>query len=248
MVYGAYTDFISPWYLATAMIGALDRKRKTGKGIYFDQSQLEAGVSFLGPAIMDYYVNGKIRTRMGNRDPYMAPHGVFKCMGNDRWVAIAVRSDEDWQKFCNAIGSPDWSNDPKYTTFKGRKENEDKLEELIGEWTINYTPEEVMFQLQKSGVPAGVVQTTQDLFEDPQVKHREAYTFLKHTVMQLRAYNTPAYRLSKTPWQPKKAPATIGEDNEWVIKEILGYSEDEFADMIAEGVITTEGMAPFAVT
>lgn len=240
LIHGAYTDYISPWYLAVALIGALDRRRKSGKGMYLEQSQLEAGISFLGPVLLDYRVNGRIAGRMGNRDPFMAPHGAFRCMGTDRWVALAACNDKEWQAFCKVIDHQEWVGDPRFTTFKARKENEDELERLIEEWTVNYLPEEVMFQMQAAGVPAGVVQDPQDLFEDPQVKHRQAYTFLNHSVMGFRAYDTPAFRLSKCPWQPKKAPGAMGEDNEWVFKDILGYTAEEIAEMRSEDVITTE--------
>lgn len=244
-VFGAYTDFIAPWYLAVILIAALDRQRKTGKGLHMEQSQFEAGVSFLGPAILDYFVNGRIAGRMGNRDPHLAPHGAFRCKGDDQWVAIAVRCDEDWQAFCKVIGDPEWSRGSKFTTVLARKENENELEGLIEQWTVNYPAQEVMSRMQASGIPAGVVQNNQDLFEDPQVSHRQAYTYLKHSVMGLRAYNTPAFRLSKTPWQPKKAAPAMGEDNEWVFKEILGFSDDDIANFLVEGVITTEADLPW---
>ncbi len=247
MVYGAYTDFISPWYLAIALIAALDRRRKTGKGMYLDQSQLEAGSTFLGPALVDYFVNGRIASRMGNRDPYCAPHGAFPSMGTDKWVAIAVCTDEQWRALCKTVGHPEWIDDPRFATFKARKENEDELERLISEWTKDYTHEEAMYILQAAGVPAGAVQNNQEVFEDPQVKHRQAYVWMPHKVIGNMAWNTPAYRLSKSPWQPKKAASAMGEDNEWVYKEILGYSDDEVAQLLVEGVITTETDAIFPV-
>jgi len=217
----AYADFISLWYLIVNLIGALLYRRKTGKGLYLDQAQTEAGITFLGPAILDYVVNGRVATRVGNRDPYMAPHGCYRCLGPDRWCAIAVSNDEEWEAFCRAIGQPDWTKDSRFATLLARKENEGELDRLVEEWTTNYTPEEVMFIMQASAVPAGVVQNCQDLFEDPQVKHGEHFRILQHKVIGPHAYNAPSYRLSKTPCNIWKAAPTLGEDNDYVYKEIL---------------------------
>ncbi len=242
LAYGAYTDYIGPWYLSMAIIGALDRRRKTGKGMYIEQSQLEAGVTYLGPTLLDYFVNGRIAGRMGNRDAHSAPHGAFRCKGEDRWVAVSVSTDDhQWRAFCEVLGHPEWITSPEFSTWMARKENEDDLEQRIEAWTLNYTPNEVMSRMQDAGVPAGVAQDNQDIFQDPQVSHRKAFENLNHSVIGRHAYNTPAFRLSKTPHQLKKAAAALGEDNEWVYKEILGCSDDEIGELLVKGVITTEG-------
>lgn len=243
-LFNNYSDFVAPWYLACAVIGALLYRRRTGKGMYLDQSQVEAGASFLAPVILDYMVNGRIAQRMGNRDPYMAPHGLFPCKGDDRWIAIAVASEEQWRSFCAVLGNPAWTREPRFATLLARKQNEDELERLIGEWTRNYTEEQVMAMMQHAGVPAGVVQTCEDLFADPQLKHREHFRFLEHRVIGTHAYNSPAYRLSQTACDIKKAGPCLGEDNEYVYKQILGLSDDEIADLLIEGVITTETDVP----
>ena len=247
-IFNNYTDFISPWYLTTTVIAALLHRRRTGKGMYLDQAQMEAGPLFLAPLILDYVANGRIAERMGNRDPYMAPHGVYPCYpgtwGVDRWVAITVSNDEQWRAFCKVMREPEWTRDPKFATFAARKENEDELDELIGEWTKNYTAERVMEMMQQAGVPAGVVETGEDLFNDPQLKHREHFRFLEHKVIGRHAYHAPAYQLSKTPNYIWKPGPCLGEDNEYVYKEILGFSDDDIADLLVEGVITTEADAP----
>ena len=246
VMFNNYTDFISPFYLAIAVIGALLYRRKTGKGMYLDQAQIEAGISFLGPYVLDYFVNGRIAERMGNRDRYMVPHGAYPCRGLDKWVAIAITNEEEWQTFCSVLGNPEWTKDARFSTVLSRKENEEELDRLIGEWTKDYPPEQIMAMMQDAGVPCGVVQTCEDLFNDPQLKHREHFRFLEHKVIGRHAYNAPAYRLSKTPCDIKKAGPCLGEDNEYVYKEILGYSDDEIADLLIEGVITTEMDVPEA--
>ncbi|MDY6834827.1 MAG: CoA transferase [Chloroflexota bacterium] len=235
-----YSDFIAPWYLCATLILALLHRRKTGQGIYLDQSQVEAGINFLGPTILDYTINGRTQCRAGNQDPHSAPHSIYACLGQNRWVAISVSSDKEWDCFCQAIGSPEWVKSPKFSTFLSRKKHEDELDRLITEWTKDYTPEQVMDIMQQSGVAAGVVRTAEDLFNDPQLNHREHFRFLDHDVIGRMAYNAPAYHLSKTPNHIWKPGPCLGGDNKYVYNEILGYSEDEIADMIVDGVITTD--------
>jgi len=246
-VYVAYTDTISPWYLVVPLIGALIRRRKTGKGMYLDQSQYEASIHFLEPAILDCTVNGRVASRVGNRHPAAVPHNAYPCMGNDRWVAIAVHTDEQWQALCRVMGRPELAEDPRFVTFLARKENEEELDGLIGKWTQNYHGEEVQRLMQGAGVPAGVVCTCQDLFEDPQLKHRKHFVRLKHREIGPMAYRAPAYKLSKSPLQLIRPGPCLGEHNEFVYKEILGYSDEEMGDMLVEGVITTEYDAPSVV-
>ncbi|MBL7177048.1 MAG: CoA transferase [Desulfobacteraceae bacterium] len=244
----AITDFIAPWFLATALIAALDYRRRTGKGTYIDHSQWESGMYFLGPWLMDYKINGRLLTRMGNRNPNVAPHGAFPCKGEDRWVAISVRTDEEWRAFCEVIGRPEWIGDDRFAVLEARKKNEDELENLIGKWTEDHEPEEVMHLMQKARVPAGVVGAGigGDMFEDPQLKQRKHFRRLDHKVIGNHVYNAPSYHLSKTPNHIFKAGPCLGEDNEYVYKEILGYTNDDIAEFMVEGVITTEHDLPGA--
>lgn len=243
--YGAYSDFIAPWFLISTVIGALLYRKRTGKGLYVDMAQIEAAITFLAPAILDYTVNGRVAERRGNSSPYAAPHGAFPCLGNNKWVAISVSTDEQWQAFCEVIGRPDWSKDIRFQSFMGRKQNEDELNRLVGEWTKEYPPRQVATMMQEAMVPAGVVQNChEDLFKDPQLKHRQHFRFLEHKVIGRHAYNAPAYILSKTPNHIYKPGPTLGEDNEYVFKDILGYSDDEIANLLVEGVITTDADLP----
>jgi benzylsuccinate CoA-transferase BbsF subunit len=244
LVVNAHTDYISPWFVCSVVIAALDHRRQTGQGLYIDMSQIEAGLVCWGAGLLDYIVNGRIATRMGNRDPNMAPHGIFPCLGDDDWIAIAVRSDEEWQALCRAMGDPEWAREPRFATFLVRKEHEDELEPLIAEWTKNYSAEQVMATLQAVGVPSGVAQTCEDLFNDPQLKHRRHFVPLEHRVIGLHHYHMPAYRLSKTPAQLRRAAPCLGQDNEFVYEELLGYSADEVAQFLLDGVITTEHDVP----
>jgi len=241
LLFNYYSDMVAPFYLATQVAAAIAYRHRTGKGMYLDQSQVEVGVSLIAPALMDYLVNGCVANRMGNRDPSMAPHSVYPCRGDDRWVAIAVADDKQWRGFCRATGHPEWITDPRFATLLCRKKHEETLDRLIAAWTMECTGEEIMERLQDNGVPAGVVKTAEDLFEDPQLLHREHFRWLEHPEIGVHAYNAPAYRLSKTPADIRRAGPTLGQDNEHVYKELIGMSSDEIADLLVEGTITTEG-------
>lgn len=245
-VVNAFPDFIAPWYLTMTLVGALLHRRQTGQGMYLDQSQVEAGITMLGPTMLDYTVNGRVAGRNGNHHPDLSPHNVYPCLDDDRWLSITVTNDEEWRGLCRVMANPPWSQEPRFATMRSRKENEDELDRLIGNWTSSYPPHRLMAMLQEAGVPAGVVQTAEDLFEDPQLKDREHFRFLRHKVIGEHAYNAPAYRLSKTPNRIAKAAPCLGEDNEYVYREILGYSDDDIAEMLVDGVITTEADLPGA--
>jgi len=227
----------------TTIIAALDYRRRTGKGLYLDQSQVEAGVHFFAPPVMDYIVNQRIMERSGNHHPYAAPHSVYPCRGEDRWCAIAVFTGEEWRGFCDAIGNPEWTKEAKFATFLGRKKNEKELDDLISQWTANITPQEVMSRLQEKGIAAGVVQTMRELYEDPQLESLGFWRYLDHPVIGVHAHQAPPFRLSKTPDRQFTSPC-LGQHNEFVYKELLGYSDDEIADFLIEGVITTEADLP----
>ena len=245
MVFTAYSDFVAPWYSLIAVMGALMRRRRTGRGLRIEQSQLECGVSFLGAHLLNWAVNRKDLRRRGNRDSHMSPHGVYPCRGADRWVAIAARDDQQWRSLCLASGNPEWLTDPRFATVISRKRNEDEMDGLIGEWTRSFTAEQVMALLQEAGVPAGVVQTCEDLLSDPQMKHRGHYRVLHHPAIGPHSYHAPAYRLSETPCELRRAGPALGQDNDYVYKQVLGMTDDDISDLMAEGVITTEHDAPF---
>jgi len=239
-LFNNHSDFITPWYIITALVAALLYRKRTGKGMYLDCAQSEAGATYLTPSVLDYEANGRIARRIGNRDPYHVPHGAFPCRGTERWVNIAVTNDQEWQALCNVVGHPEWMEDSRFATISARKKNEDELERLISEWTKDYTDYQVMELMQAAGVPAGVMQTCEDLFNDPQLKHRNHFRFLEHKVIGTAAFNAPAYILSKTPNDIWKPGPCLGEDNEYIFKEILGMTDDQISDLMAEGVITSE--------
>ena len=240
----AYTDTTSPSFSVIALVGALLHRRRTGEGAYIDQSQMEAGLYFLGPTIMGTLLNGRPPTRQGNRDPQMAPHGVYPCRGEDKWAAIAVADDEEWQAFREALGATEWTSSTRFASLPARKRNEDELDALVGAWTVSRTAGEVTNLLQSAGVRAGPVNTAEELFNDPQLKHRGHFAELEHEVIGRHSYELPSFRFSKVPPQPQRPAPLLGQDNEYVLKEILGLSEEEIADLFVEGAITTDADLP----
>jgi benzylsuccinate CoA-transferase BbsF subunit len=233
----AYTDFPAPRFNLLTILATLDYRRRTGKGQYIDMSQYENGVHYLSPIILDYVVNQQVATRMGNRSSYAAPHGAYRCRGEDRWCAIAVFTDEEWQSFTGVIGNPALPNDSRFATLSARKENEDELDRLVEEWTIDHSPEEVMHLMQAAGVAAGVLQTGEDLLEnDPQLRHRHLFWELDHPEVGEHRAPGPAFKSSKSPYEVRRAPL-LGEHNEYALKELIGMSADEITELVIEGVL-----------
>jgi len=233
----SYPDMIAPRFGVVAIIAALDYRRRTGKGQYIDISEYEDCVHFLAPVILDYVVNQKVQGRAGNRCPYAAPHGCYCCKGDDQWCVISVFTDEEWRAFCDAIGNPDLTNDPKFQTLLARKQNEDELDKIIEQWTVNHSREEVMSILQEAGVAAGMVRTAKDVVEIcPQLKHRHYFWTLNHLEIGEHIYPGENFILSKTPAELKMAAPCLGQHTEYVCKEILGMSEKEYVNLLLDSV------------
>ena len=184
----AYSDYVVPHFAAAVLIGALDYRRKTGKGQMLDISQLEVGLNLFSPNLINYPGSKVDEALKGNSCEYAAPHGIYKCKGNDRWCAISVFTDEEWQDFCIAIGQPDLIKDAKFATVINRKNHENQLNELVETWTCQHESEEVMKLLQQAGVAAGFVENTKDLSEDPQLKKRECFWVGEHPKLGAFAY------------------------------------------------------------
>jgi len=232
----AYSDYLVPHFAAAALIGALDYRRKTGKGQLLDISQFEVGLQLLSPALINYSINGSEEKSKGNSCDYAAPHGAFRCKGDDRWCVISVFNDLEWQAFCSVIGKPDWSKEPEYSNLRGRKENEAQLNSLIEKWTMQHEAEEVMKLLQKAGVAAGVVQNAKDLYNDIQLKERECFWVADHKELGKFTHLGQPSRLSKTPAKLHRSAPCLGEHTEYVCRELLGMSEEEYDECLVEGI------------
>ena len=233
----SYADHISGIIATLALLGAMEYRRRTGEGQYIDVSQVEAMSSLLGNAIVDYTANGWEAAPVGNSSSQAAPHGVYRCRGDDRWCAIAVFSDEEWWGFCRALGKPPWTKDERFATLSGRLKNSDELGRLVEAWTREHTADEVMTLLQEQGVAAGVVQDAGDLANDPQLKARGFFIELDHPELGKTVSEATPIKLSDTPARYIRAAPVQGQDNDYVYKQLLGMSEGEIAELRQQGII-----------
>jgi len=233
----SYADHVAGLMAVLALLGALEYRRRTGKGQYIDVSQVEAMASLLGDAIVDYTLNDKPPEPVGNSSTEAAPHGVYRCQGDDRWCAITVFTDEEWRRFKRALGNPSWTEDSRFAILSDRLENTDELNRLVAGWTRQHSAEEVMALLQEHGVAAGVVQNASDLANDPQLKQRGFFVELGHPELGKTISDATPIRLSDTPAKYNRAAPMLGQDNGYVYKQLLGMSEDEVAELGEQGII-----------
>jgi crotonobetainyl-CoA:carnitine CoA-transferase CaiB-like acyl-CoA transferase len=235
--FSAYTDYVSPRYIAAAILAALDHRRRTGEGQYIDVSQAEASLHFLAPAILDYTVNGRVAGRIGNRDSDHAPHGVYPLAGNDRWIAIAVTSDAAWQSLCAVMERADLANDPRFANASGRVAAADALDAAVAAWTAPRDGADLPALLQSAGIAAHVVQTSRDLVRDPQLARRAHFVTVEHPMGGPTVVEGSRFVLSRTPAShPSRAPST-GGDNDAVLRDLLGYDDDAITSLVAAGAL-----------
>jgi benzylsuccinate CoA-transferase BbsF subunit len=214
---------------AFAVLCALLHRARTGEGQYIDLSQQEAAIMLLPEALMDYTMNATQPARMGNRDPYMAPHGVFRCWGEDRWVSVAVGSDEEWRRMCTTMGLAKLGSDPRFATLEARKENEDELEQIITAWTQERSVDDVTLCLQKAGVAAYPSLDSKDMINNPQVQARGFFVELEHPEVGKRRHMGIPWKMSRTPCEVRRPAPCLGQDTEYVLGEILGMSREEIS-------------------
>ena len=243
--YRSGVDHIDPLtgaHMAGAIMAALLYRQKTGKGQQINVSMLESGVNFIGPAILDYSMKGRMLEHKGNRhnQDVMAPHGCYRCKGEDEWVTIAVGSEEEWQSFCQAIGSPAWTKEERFSALDSRLKNQDELDKRVESWTVEKDKYQAMHILQKAGVAAGPVLNIAELFSEPHLKARDFWRTVEHADAGAIIQVGPRYKLSGIiPPDPKPAPL-FGEHTYYVFKDLLGMSGSEISQAIENGVIFTE--------
>jgi benzylsuccinate CoA-transferase BbsF subunit len=234
---GPYTDFLAGAMGAAAVLTALVHRERTGQGQYIDMSQNECAMHFIAPAFLDYSANGRLATRMGNARPGFAPHGVYRCQGDDAWCTISVRTDEEWQALCAVMQHPAWSRDPRFHTRAAREAHCEALDTHLTAWTEQLPPQEAMQRLQGVGVPAAVVQNIAALDGDPQLAHRQHYARLQHPKIGTNVIDNYGFRLSATPGGVRAPSPLLGEHNAYVLGELLGMSQEEIARLAAAGVV-----------
>ena len=236
VLYGGFTDCPGGRLGGVLLIAALLYRRRTGKGIYIDLSQLESAVHMAAPLFLDYQANARVAVRRGNRHDFAVPHGVYPCMGEDEWCAIAVFEAQQWEGLCAAMGNPGWAQEPRFSDFAQRKKNEEELNGLIAQWTTGLSAGDVMQRLQQQGVAAGKAQKCGDLYEDPQLATFEYFAEVDHPEMGRHLVESQAFNLSKTPLKMKMPAPCMGEHTEFVCREILSMSDEEFIECLNDGM------------
>ena len=233
----AYTDTIAPRFLTATLLAALDHHRRTGEGSYIDLSQLEASIHFLAPEILAIQTTDQSFTRNGNRSADAAPQGAYPCTGDDQWIAIAVENDEQWQSLRGLLGDPEWALDGKLDSAGGRIESHDLIDGHLANWTKEQSPKEVMARLCSAGIPAGHVQRSSDLLEDPQYNHRGFHRYLEHGEMGRVPYSGHQYRISGYDHGPRGPAPLIGEASFEILTASFGLDDERVADLMANQVI-----------
>jgi crotonobetainyl-CoA:carnitine CoA-transferase CaiB-like acyl-CoA transferase len=234
----AYPDTVSALHGLFAVMCALEHRARTGEGQYVNLSQYEATVAAIGHVMLEPLNAGRAPQRLANRSLSQAPHGCYRCRGEDRWCVIAVASDAEWERFCEVLGRPSWADDPRFATLAARIENADALDARVEEWTSGRAVEDVMSELQAEGIAAAVVQNVADQFErDPQLAARHFFEEIQHLKKGTVVATGIPLGLTGTPGRTDRAGAAIGQDNEAVFGELLGMTPEEIQAYVDAGAI-----------
>ena len=235
---------VAPWmdagqamHGAFAIMCALYHREQTGEGQQIDAAMIEGSANFLGEALMDTVINDRVGERVGNRDNFMAPHGCYRCRGEYGWVAIAVSNDAEWASFCEAMGNPLWTKNPQFADQLSRFQNQDELDQNIEAWTKDLDAYHVTDVLQKAGVMAGPSLGPKELIEDPQLKDRGFFIENDHPVIGRLLYAGLPFRLSNAPKGNYGPSPLLGEHNDYILGELLGFSKTDIEGLVKDKVL-----------
>jgi benzylsuccinate CoA-transferase BbsF subunit len=230
-----YPDHIpSPGHALVAVLAAVRHRRRTGAGCQIELSQLESAANVVGPALVAAGNGGPAPTRNGNRVDGHCPSGVFRCVGDDEWCAIAVRSDEEWQALSHVLELP---HDPRFATHAGRKAHEDDVEAAVAERALGRNRGELADALQQARVPAWAVQSSSDLLEDRQLEARDFWRRLSHSVIGEITSPAAPFRYDGERTGPERPAPLLGEHTRELAASLLGLSEREIDELTAEKVL-----------
>jgi crotonobetainyl-CoA:carnitine CoA-transferase CaiB-like acyl-CoA transferase len=236
----SYTDFLASWTAQLAVMASLIYRARTGRGMWIDLPMYQVGASFMGEGILDFAFNGRRTHRLGNRHEYMSPHGCYPCQGQDEWVTLAVRDDADWRAFCRALGQPSLVSDPRFADPLIRHQHQDELDAIISNWTSTRSHYQVMEEFQSQGVPAGPALNARQLLGDPHLRVRGLFEKVEHppeSGLGAREYLGRGWKLSGNDLRIRKPAPSLGEDNHYVLGEILGLSTQEIDQLRQDGII-----------
>ncbi|MEM8767638.1 MAG: CoA transferase [Pseudomonadota bacterium] len=231
--YGPYTDFTSVRFNALAILQALTHRARTGEGQHVDMAQGEAALQFLAPACHAVLAGEAAPGANGNRDLNMAPHGVYPCLGDDRWIALAVRDEADWEALCDLAAM----DDVRALSLAARRSREDELDARLCDWTSRFEAEELERKLQAQGVPAHTVLGSAELVADPQLQARGHFLPVAHESLEGCVVECTRLQLSRSPARAPELAPSFGVHNAEVLSEVLGYSEAIIQRLEADGVL-----------
>jgi crotonobetainyl-CoA:carnitine CoA-transferase CaiB-like acyl-CoA transferase len=234
-----YADTISALYATLMILASLEAREETGQGEFIDLSEFEALCTTLGPALLDFAANQREIIPQGNRTDYIpaAPYGVYRCQGFDRWCVIAISQEKEWLSFREVLGRPDWMRDEKFSTLEGRLKNMSELDEQIEKWTTRFSPEYIVDLLQKTGIPAGVVQNAEDLCKDPQLRARSFFVTVEHPVLGPTISDRVPLKYLENFVIPLRPAPSLGEANDYVFRQLLGMEDHELSLHRERGII-----------
>ena len=233
----AYADINSSLFGAFAVQIALYHRDKFKEGQHIEVAQMEALLSTMPEPIMRYSFNQFNVSTVGNTNTLMAVHNNYPCKGDDKWVSIAILTDEEWESFCAALGNPDWTQTNDFEDSYKRSRNRKKLDQHISEWTRTQSPYEVMGILQNAGVAATPCADTEDRFSDPHFQERQNIVNIEHPVTGLDFIPNVVCNLSETPGEIRRPAPMLGEHNQYVYGELLGLSKEKIEQYMEEKII-----------
>ena len=236
----AYGDPVAGVMAAAATIAALLHRRWTGRGQHVELAQWEAFLPVLGEFFVGYTMTKQTPPRLGNRHPSMSPHGVYRCAGDDSWVAIAVGSDAAFASLCQVIGRPELAQDERFADVVSRHRHQDVLDEIVSAWTRERAHREAAAQLQAAGVPAMPVLTIPELMADPHLTERGFWEEVAHREAGTWTMDGPPWRFARTPAHVRLPAPCFAEHNDYVLRDLLGLSEGEVAELEREGITARE--------
>lgn len=231
-------DAVGGTQSAFAVMAALHCRRRTGKGQLVELAQAENAMPILGQYYMDYAMNGREHTTIGNRHP-TAVQGCYRCSGEDRWLNITIWTDDEWRAFCDLIGKSELADADRFATVANRHANHNEIDSIIGDWTMGQEHYAAMHQLQKAGIAAGPVMDQRDAYNDAHLKDRGAFQQASQVDTGTHLYPGAPYKLTGTPLNTRRGPVRLGEDNDYVYKTLLGVSDAEYTQLESDGHIGT---------
>jgi len=235
-----YADWVMGMYAAGAVLCALQQRRKTGKGQFIEVAGLEGILFLIGEAVMEFTMNGRVREPEGNHQQNMGPCGCYKCAGKEQWVAITISSDEEWRRFCDAIGNPPWVRNRKFSDGISRMENQAELDGLVEGWTVTNDRDAIVNTLAGAGVCAAPVVNAKEILLDRELKDRGCFQMIDHPQAGRRPMLKQLAAKFNSGWVGPERPAPLlGQHNRRVFEDYLGMSEEQINKLEARDVIGT---------